>query len=165
MRHRSRGNNRNGYRRGGRRRDRNGDNQQSFQGGRANNENSRDRERGNNQRPVMQSALPSPEIFQEYEYACEGTVARLLEMAETEQDRRNAWENEYLRFHKKSLRLGQLFGFILVLAVVLGTLFLASTGKEQVAIYLCVSGFGSVAAASLFNEIGRRLSRRPRDRR
>lgn len=119
------------------------------------------RDRGNN-RQFVQSVLPSPEILQEYEYASEGTVARIVEMAEVEQDRRNAWEDEYLRFHKKSLRLGQLFGFILLLSVVWGTVSLAENGHEDVAIALAASGFGSVAAASLFSEIGRRLSRRPR---
>jgi|GEM_PF-6627234 len=113
-------------------------------------------------RPVIQSILPSPEILQEYEYASEGTVARLIEMAETEQDRRNEWENEYLRFHKKSLRLGQLFGFFLLVSVIWGTIYLGSIGQIDLAKILVISGFSSVAAASLFSEIGRRLSRRPR---
>jgi len=116
----------------------------------------------NNVRPIIQSILPSPEILQEYEYASEGTVARLLEMAEIEQDRRNQWENEYLRFHKKSLRIGQLFGFILTLSVIAGTVYLGSLGQDDVAIALAASGFFAVVLASLFSEIGRRLSRRPR---
>ena len=119
-------------------------------------------DRDRNTRPFVQSILPSPEILQEYEYASEGTVARLLEMAETEQDRRNEWEDDYLRFHKKSLRLGQLFGFILLLSVVWGTIYLGSNGQENVAIALSGSAFFAVAASSLFSEIGRRLSRRPR---
>lgn len=156
MKHRSKG-----YR-GGNRRNNNhnrpprDNNQQNFQN-RSPNDSNRD-----NNRPIIQSVLPSPEILQEYEYASEGTVARLLEMAETEQDRRNAWENEYLRFHKKSLRLGQLFGFILLLSVVWGTIYLGGIGQETAAITLAASGFFSVALASLFSEIGRRLSRRPR---
>jgi hypothetical protein len=117
--------------------------------------------RGSN-RPIIQSILPSPEILQEYEYASEGTVARLLEMAETEQDRRNQWESEYLRFHKKSLRLGQLFGFCLLLSVIWGTVYLGSIGQIDLARILVISGFFSVAAASLFSEIGRRLFRRPK---
>lgn len=132
-------------------------NQQNFQSRNAS-DSSRD------SRQVVQSILPSPEILQEYEYASEGTVARLMEIAETEQDRRNVWEDEYMRFHKKSMRLGQIFGFILLLSVVWGTIYLGSLGKDSIAIALAVSGFFSVALASLFSEIGRRLSRRPRRR-
>lgn len=148
-------------------RSREGQGQSNFQRGGssgADNNNAREsRDRGSNtNRPFVQSVLPSPEILQEYEYACEGTVTRLLEMAETEQDRRNQWEDEYLRFHKKSLRLGQLFGFVLLLSVVWGTIYLGSIGQENAAIVLAGSGFLSVAASSLFSEIGRRLSRRPR---
>ena len=158
-------NHRRGSQRGGQRRHNNNrpprdrDNQQNFQP--RNNNGGENRNNGNN-RPVIQSILPSPEILQEYEYASEGTVARLLEMAETEQDRRNNWENEYLRFHKKSLRLGQLFGFILLLSVIWGTIYLGSIGQAELGKVLAGSGFFSVAAASLFSEIGRRLSRRPR---
>jgi uncharacterized membrane protein len=155
------------YQRGGQRRHNNNrpprEGQENFQNRGSNFEGNRER---SNVRPIVQSVLPSPEILQEYEYASEGTVARLLEMAESEQDRRNAWENEYLRFHKKSLRLGQLFGFLLLVSVIWGTIYLGSIGQEKVAMVLAVSGFAAVAASSLFSEIGRRLSRRPRmDRR
>ena len=154
MKHRSRGSSQ----RGGQRRYNNRSRDNNDRQQRGSNENNR------NNRPQAPSALPSPEIFQEYEYASEGTVARLLEMAETEQDRRNAWETEYMRFHKKSLRLGQLFGFILLLSVIWGTIFLSNSGQEKAAIALAASGFGSVAAAGFFSIIGKRLSRRPRRR-
>lgn len=135
------------------------DNQQNFQN-RNNGGNYSDNR--NNSRPVIQSILPSPEILQEYEYASEGTVKILLEMAQVEQDRRNEWENEYLRFYKKSLRIGQLFGFILLCSVIWGTIYLGSLGQAELGNTLAIAGFSSIAAASLFSEIGRRLSRRPR---
>jgi uncharacterized membrane protein len=171
MKHRNRNNQRGGSRRHNNRPHRDGnregqrDNQQNQQrqnGGKGGvHDNAR-----HNHRPVIQSILPSPEILQEYEYASEGTVVRLLEMAETEQDRRNEWEDDYLRFHKKSLRLGQLFGFLLLLSVIWGVVYLGGIGQVELAKFLVIGGFGSVAAAALFSEIGRRLSRRPRmDRR
>ncbi len=161
MKHRNKGYNRNRGKGGSNRPPRDG-NAQSQQFPSRNNTNNPEANRNNNSRPVVMSVLPSPEILQEYEYASEGTVARLLEMAETEQDRRNQWENEYLRFHRKSLRLGQLFGFFIIASVIWGTIYLGSIGKDNVAIALSVSGFFAVALSALFSEIGRRLSRRPK---
>jgi uncharacterized membrane protein len=118
--------------------------------------------RGN--RPFQpQSILPSPAILQEYEYATDGAAARIIEMAEIEQDRRNEWEAEYMRFYKKSLRIGQLFGFILLVLVVLATMSLSSQGKDDVAAILAGSAFFSVAIASVFSSgSAKRNSRRPR---
>lgn len=166
MKHRSRGHQRSGPRKYNNnrpprenQRENQRDNQQNFHARSSGSSSSQNYGGG---RPVIQSILPSPEIFQEYEYASEGTVARLLSMAETEQDRRNAWEDEYLRFYKKSQRLGQLFGFILLCAITYGTIHLGEIGQVDLAKFLVLTGFGSVAAASLFSEIGKRLSRRPR---
>lgn len=107
-----------------------------------------------------QSILPSPVILQEYEYAKEGAADRIIEMAETEQDRRNAWEDEYLRFYKKSLRIGQLFGFIIAIAVIIAVTLLANNGNSDVAKILCVSVFASFAATSIFS--GRKRNKFPR---
>ncbi len=111
----------------------------------------------------QQSVLPSPTVLQEYEYASDGAAARILEMAEVEQDRRNEWELEYMRFYKKSLRLGQLFGFLLLVIIVLAVVSLANQGKDQVAQILAVSAFLSVAIASVFSGGSmRRNTRRPK---
>lgn len=99
----------------------------------------------------QQSVLPSPAVLQEYEYATEGAANRIIEMAEIEQERRNAWEDEYLRFYKKSLRIGQICGFLLLVTVVLAVVSLANNGYENVAEILAVSGFIAVALASIFS--------------
>jgi uncharacterized membrane protein len=119
--------------------------------------------RGN--RPFQpQSILPSPAILQEYEYATDGAASRIIEMAEIEQDRRNEWEAEYMRFYKKSMRLGQLFGFLLLVMIVLVTMFLSSQGHDDVAMVLAGSAFFSVAVASVFSGGSQRKnSRRPRN--
>jgi uncharacterized membrane protein len=110
-----------------------------------------------------QQILPSPTILQEYEYASDGAAARIIEMAEVEQDRRNEWELEYMRFYKKSLRLGQLFGFLLLVIIVLAVVSLANQGKDQVAQILAASAFLSVAIASIFSGGSmRRNARRPK---
>lgn len=129
---------------------------------RYNNGNVRPAANSNSNVVVQASILPSPTILQEYEYATEGAADRILEMAEVEQDRRHDWEEEYLRFYKKSLRIGQLFGFVLLLSVILSCVYLATNGHEHVAVYLALIAFFSVALSSLFDSIGRKKhSRRP----
>jgi uncharacterized membrane protein len=115
-----------------------------------------------------QSILPSPAILQEYEYATDGAASRIIEMAEIEQDRRNEWEAEYMRFYKKSLRLGQLFGFLLLISVVFAVMSLSTQGKDDVAMFLAGSAFFSVAIATIFSggsaRKNSRRTRRDRDR-
>lgn len=101
------------------------------------------------------SAFPPPSILQEYEYATEGAADRILEMAEVEQDRRHNFEDDYLAYYKKSLRIGQLFGFILLLVVILVFFLLTNVGHEIVAVYLAFIAFFSVALANFFSLIGR----------
>lgn len=111
--------------------------------------------------------LPPPHILQEYEYATDGAAKRIIEMAELEQQRRHQWEDEYLRFHKKSLRLGQLFGFLLLLAVVYSTMELTANGHDSVAQVLAGSAFISVALSSIFSgrNSKKNYPRKPRDNR
>lgn len=120
------------------------------------------RSASNSNRNPQSSVLPSPTILQEYEYATEGAADRILEMAEVEQDRRHNWEDEYLLYYKKSLRIGQLCGFILLFSVILSFVYLASNGKEIYAVYLALIAFFAVAFANFFASIGRKKnSRRP----
>jgi uncharacterized membrane protein len=111
-------------------------------------------------------SLPSPTILQEYEYATEGAADRILQMAEIEQDSRNDWENDYLQYYKKSLRIGQLFGFILLLAVIAAYVYLSKSGFHTSAFYLAGVAFGSVAISSVFASLSKgRSSKRPYKRR
>jgi uncharacterized membrane protein len=160
--HGSRGNNRNS----GRNKNHSGENRENREG-RDNRENKDNREQRGDNRPrnfrnnaPAQSMLPSPVVLQEYEYAKEGSAGRIIEMAEIEQDRRNAWEDEYLRFYKKSQRIGQLCGFVLLLSVILAVIHLSDNGNIEVAQVLAVSAFGSVAVATIFS--GRKKNRYPR---
>lgn len=140
-------------------------NNNSQDGVRQNNKprNNDNQSRGGGSRNTAQSFLPEPSVLQEYEYATEGAAKRILDMAELEQERRNAWEDEYLRFHKKSLRIGQFLGFLLLVAVVYATMALSESGHDQVAQVLAGSAFLSVALASIFSSRGKnKYPRKPR---
>lgn len=117
----------------------------------------------NNNRPSPQIILPSPAILQEYEYATDGAAAEIIEMARLEQMRRNQWEDEYLRSHRKSMRIGQLFGSMLLITTVFAIVFLATNGFVEVAEVLAATSFLSVALANFFNKPWRtKPGRRPR---
>lgn len=106
--------------------------------------------------------LPPPHILQEYEYATEGAANRILDLAEAESSRRKELEDEYLKFYKKSQRLGMVFGFIIILSVVYATFSLAIAGYEIVAEVLCAVGFLSVALSSYFSKKDRYIPARRR---
>jgi len=106
--------------------------------------------------------FPAPVILQEYEYAKEGAADRIIEMAEIEQERRVAWEDEYLRFYKKSMRIGQLFGFVILVVTVLCVTYLFQAGKEYAAQFLGALVFGAVVISSFLS--GRRRKKYPRKR-
>lgn len=106
--------------------------------------------------------LPSPTVLQEYEYATEGAASRILEMAEIEQDRRNAWEDDYLQFYKKSLRMGQLFGFLLLIVIVFACMSLAANQQAETGLALSAIAFFSVTLANLFSSRAKRKHARGR---
>jgi uncharacterized membrane protein len=138
-----------------------GKNRRNSSNRRHNNVNSRDAANSNNFN-IHPSVLPAPSILQEYEYATEGAADRIIEMAEVEQDRRHEWEDSYLIHYKKSLRIGQLFGFLLLASVIFSSVFLAMNGHENVAVYLALIAFFSVALSNLFVSMSsKRNSRRP----
>jgi uncharacterized membrane protein len=141
---------------------------QGYQGKnpRYNDENKEGRERqsggrfNNNRR--SHSILPPPHILQEYEKLSEGATERLLEMAEIEQAHRHDWEDDALRSYTKSHRIGQLFGFIIALAIVGVALYLAVNGYGQTAAVVAASGFLSLTINSLVTAKTRRFDRKPR---
>lgn len=119
----------------------------------------------NNNGSYGNNPFPDPVILQEYEYASNGAAEKILQMAREEQQRRNEWEDKYLSFHRKSRRIGQLFGFIILIAVIFAYILLVSADKSDDAHFLAVTAFGSAAIASFFNFISRKTSRRPRYKR
>lgn len=108
--------------------------------------------------------LPPPSIIQEYEYATEGAADRLLALAEAEQRRRHQWEDDYLKYYKKSLRIGQLLGTLVLLVAVVGVVVLALNGQENVATTLASFAFGTAILSNLMLSVKKRHPKRPKNR-
>jgi uncharacterized membrane protein len=106
--------------------------------------------------------LPDPKLLQEYEYAAEGSAQKILEMAEKEQKKRLQWEESYQLFYKKTQRIGQLFGAIIVIYLIWTVRTLAEQGKDEVASTLAVAGFAMLAVVGVFSSIVGRLRGRSR---
>lgn len=151
-------------------RDGNRDNRGNRSGGRGRNSdpanrNSRGGGRGGNRDNGNRNLLPPPSVLQEYEYVAEGSVDRILAMAEVEQEHRHDWEAACFKAQVKSQRIGQVLGFILALLIIFVTWKLTLLGKETVAAALGGGAFIALALPAIistnrgggvFNRRGRR---------
>lgn len=103
---------------------------------------------------VREILLPAADVIQEYEYALEGSGDRLLAMAESEQQHRQAWENHYLRSQIKSQRIGQLFGLAIAFATIAVVVSFANAGQEILATVFGTAVFIAMAVSGI---VGSRL--------
>lgn len=105
--------------------------------------------------------LPPASTLQAYEALSEGAAEQLLEMAEIEQEHRHEWEDNYLRSYTKSHRIGLLFGFVVAIAVVSGSVALSFAGDSLAAVALAASGFFCLAVNSIVASRTRHFRRKP----
>lgn len=100
---------------------------------------------------INKNFFPDPAILQEYEYAAEGAANKILEQVSFEQEKRIEMEKQIINDLRKTKRIGQLFGLIIVLAVIIATTILALSDYENAAIILSISSFSCIAFVSLLN--------------
>lgn len=105
--------------------------------------------------------LPPASILDSYEELLPGSVEILFEMAEREQKNRHDREQAQFAAHIRSHRIGQFFGFVVSLSIVISVSYLALQGQEDTAITLALSGFGALALASLISSRSRKKGRTP----
>ncbi|MCD6035218.1 MAG: hypothetical protein K0R63_959 [Rickettsiales bacterium] len=110
---------------------------------------------------LSHNILPPPGILEAYEALDKGASARLFEQARKEQEHRHAWEDNYLKAHSASYKLGQFIGYFSVLSIIAGTVYLGLQGYRDEAIALSVSGFGFLTLTAFVSAKGRRFARRP----
>jgi uncharacterized membrane protein len=123
----------------------------------------RNREEGYTNRFRPQAILPAPSILQAYEDIAEGSMDRLLEMAEAEQIHRHEWENKALAAYVKAHRIGQISGLVIASTILSSTLYIASVlNDSRLAITVAVGGFLSLAISSMVASKSRRYERKPR---
>lgn len=116
-----------------------------------------------NPRIKPHTILPAPSILEAYEDISEGSVDRLLDMAELEQIHRHEWENRSLDLYAKAHRFGQLAGLIVALLIIAVTFYVAKSLHDmRLAGIIAGSGFMSLMVSSVFASRIRRYDRRPR---
>lgn len=95
-------------------------------------------------RHQFKHVLPPVDIMEEYEEMCPGTFAKLLDMAECEQNHRHSVELVIQEKYNRATTLGRYFSLILVSVISLSTLILALFGEQIVASIFASSAFACI---------------------
>jgi uncharacterized membrane protein len=107
--------------------------------------------------------LPAPSILQAYEEISEGSVDRLMEMAEIEQTHRHEWEDKSLELYAKAHRIGQVYGLLISLSIITASLYVAvELHNMHLAMIIVIAGFFSLTVSSVLASRIRRYERKPR---
>ena len=93
--------------------------------------------------------LPPAETYAQYEATYPGAAARILGMAEKEQDHRIAWENKSLDYAAKAERRGQWMAYSLALGCIVGAVICSTYQQTVPSIALAVVSVSGVAARFL----------------
>lgn len=93
----------------------------------------------------FEGPLPPPEQLTQYEQISPGFAERIIQMAEKEQQFRHRDVGEIRVIQKKFLSRGQVFGFILSLAIIVGGILLIMSDKPTSGFISILAGIGTVA--------------------
>lgn len=111
---------------------------------------------------TIYAQLPPPEVLEAYEKISPGATKQLMVMAQIEQKHRHAWEDAYLIRQTKSYRMGQLFGFIAALVIIILASILAVLEKTEAATIIAVPGFMALLATSVLAYLPKRYGAPPK---
>ncbi len=131
-----------------------------------NNRNKRSPRRDNSRRnDSIQDVMPSSEILEQFEDAVPTSVADLIKMAEKEQKHRHNWQDNYLKSHSFTTRLGQVCGLIYNLFLLSFISKVYSEGDKEFALKIFLGNVVLMAFVALITTFERRVfSRRPKSR-
>lgn len=87
----------------------------------------------------FQGPIPAPEDFREYEAVLPGASREILDMAKTQQSHRTGIENKIVDHEIKHEDAGQLYGFILGLVCIVGSLVASYMGNETLSYVLATT--------------------------
>jgi uncharacterized membrane protein len=94
--------------------------------------------------------LPPPESLAEYERISPGFADRIVAMAEKEQVHRHGNEHELWNLQRRLLSRGQVFAFILSLAIVAGGIWLLTMDKAITGFITLLGAIGTVAGPFIY---------------
>jgi uncharacterized membrane protein len=99
----------------------------------------------------FEGPLPPPDALAQYEQVSPGFADRIVKMAEKEQDFRHRDTQVVRGMQRKIIGRGQVFGFILSLAIILCGVLLIMYDKPTSGFIAILAGIATVAGPFFFN--------------
>jgi uncharacterized membrane protein len=107
--------------------------------------------------------LPSPAILEQYEALIPGSSEKIMDMVDIEQDHRQKWENRALTTYIWSYRIGQLFGLVSIITIVIASLYAVKIlANPQIAALIIISGFSLHLVITLLSIKRKKFFEKPR---
>jgi len=127
------------------------------------NNNNRGNNRGNRKnfsRPNQ--ILPPVSVLEQYEELVPGSMEKIVDMVDVEQDHRHRWENRALTAYIFSYRLGQVLGFFYILAILAGAFYAHKhLGDPQCAYFILAGGLGFQIITAILTAKRKKFFERP----
>ena len=120
-------------------------------------------------RKKYEHVLPPIEMLEHYEELNPGTLGKLLDMAEREQNHRHSIALMAMEKHNKATQLGRVFALVFVAFISITSLMLVISGSFLVAAIFAFAAFACITIVSyfysknsLFMELSRNKPEKPR---
>lgn len=101
-------------------------------------------------RKKYQHVLPPIEMLEHYEELNPGTLDKLLDMAEREQNHRHSIDLLAMEKHNKATALGRVFSLVFIAFISITSLMLVIAGSMFVAAVFAFSAFACITVVSYF---------------
>jgi uncharacterized membrane protein len=99
-------------------------------------------------RKKYRHVLPPIEMIEQYEELYPGTLQRLLEMAQLEQNHRHSRELLEIEEQGRATKLGRMFGLGLVAIISLSAIILVTLGSTLIGVLFALCGFSCITIVS-----------------
>ncbi|MDP5110172.1 MAG: DUF2335 domain-containing protein [Rickettsiaceae bacterium] len=101
-------------------------------------------------RKKYQHILPPIEMLEHYEELNPGTIDKLLDMAQKEQNHRHSIDLITIEKYNKATKLGRMFSLVFVALISIASLMLVAAGSMFVAAIFAFSAFACITIVSYF---------------
>jgi len=108
---------------------------------------------------VHEGPLPAPDVFGQYDQIVPGAAERIIAMAESQANHRQKLELIAVKSGSRDSLLGLIFGLIIGLSAIIGSVLTIMSGKEQGGAALGITGLASLVGVFVYGSRQRRLER------
>lgn len=104
------------------------------------------------QKEEYSGPIPHPDHLRQYEEIVPGSGDRLIKMAESQVTHRQNSENKIIDFEIKNKGRGQIFGFILAIAGIIGGFILVLNDKDAIGMSALLGSVGALVLAFIYGK-------------